>query len=130
MDESGLVKEAYLRMCDAMIRKDMAMLADVLDESFTLIHMTGMRQSKQEFIRAVMNGTLNYYSAKHESMDAAVMEDYAVLDGKTMVSAAVFGGGRHTWRLRQVCRMKKREDGWKITESTASTIYRRGSPSL
>lgn len=122
MDESGLVKEAYLRMCDAMIRKDMAMLADVLDESFTLIHMTGMRQSKQEFIRAVMNGTLNYYSAKHESMDAAVMEDYAVLDGKTMVSAAVFGGGRHTWRLRQVCRMKKREDGWKITESTASTF--------
>ena len=122
MDESGLVKEAYLRMCDAMIRKDMAMLADVLDESFTLIHMTGMRQSKQEFIRAVMNGTLNYYSAKHESMDAAVMEDYAVLDGKTMVSAAVFGGGRHIWRLRQVCRMKKREDGWKITESTASTF--------
>ena len=122
MDESGLVKEAYSRMCDAMIRKDMAMLADVLDESFTLIHMTGMRQSKQEFIRAVMNGTLNYYSAKHESMDAAVMEDYAVLDGKTMVSAAVFGGGRHTWRLRQVCRMKKREDGWKITESTASTF--------
>ena len=31
--------------------------------------MTGMRQSKQAYIRAIADRTLNYYSAEHEQME-------------------------------------------------------------
>lgn len=114
------IREAYIRMCGAMIAKDEEILRDVLDDSFVLIHMTGMRQSKEAFIKAVRDGTLNYFSARHDSMTAEVGGDTAVLTGQSYVSAAVFGGRRSNWRLQQRCRLKRTDDGWKITESTAS----------
>ena len=55
------IQKAYIRMYDGMIAKDEKVLQDVLDDSFVLIHMTGMRQPKDAFIKAVMDGTLNYY---------------------------------------------------------------------
>lgn len=66
---------------------------------FVLIHMTGMHQSKREYIRAIMDGTLNYYSEETDSIDVSVSGDTAVMTGHSKVAAAVFGGGRHTWRL-------------------------------
>ncbi|KIR03646.1 hypothetical protein P261_02461 [Lachnospiraceae bacterium TWA4] len=48
-------------------------------------------------------------------------ENHAKLDGKSMVNAAVFGGGKHTWRLRQRIQLTKKDTGWKITEAVAST---------
>ena len=115
------IQEAYIRMCDGMIAKDERVLRDVLDDSFVLIHMTGMRQSKEAFIKAVLDGTLNYFSARHDSMTVEISGNTAVLTGKSYVAAAVFGGGRHNWRLQQKCSLIKTDDGWKITESTAST---------
>ena len=115
------IRKAYIQMYDGMIAKDEAILQEVLDDSFVLVHMTGMRQSKEAFIKAVMDGTLNYYSAQHENMPVEINGDTAVLTGQSYVSAAVFGGGRHNWRLQQRCSLDKTDYGLKITESTAST---------
>lgn len=115
------IRKVYIRMYDGMIAKDEAILQAVLDDSFVLVHMTGMRQPKVAFIKAVMDGTLNYYSAKHENMPVEVNKDTAVLTGQSYVAAAVFGGGRHHWRLQQKCNLKKSADGWKITCSAAGT---------
>lgn len=120
-NDENEIREVYKRMYDGMIAKDEAILQDVLDDSFVLIHMTGMRQPKDAFIKAVLNGTLNYYSAKHENLPVEINGNTAVLTGQSYVAAAVFGGGRHNWRLQQNCSLIKTEDGWKITESTAST---------
>ena len=60
-NEEQLVRDAYIRMYEGMIAKDETVLRDVLDDSFVLVHMTGMRQSREEFINAVLDGTLNYY---------------------------------------------------------------------
>ncbi len=67
-NDEQLIREAYTRMYEGMIAKDEHILREVLDDSFVLVHMTGMRQSKDAFIKAVMDGTLNYYSAEHENM--------------------------------------------------------------
>ena len=115
------IRKAYIRMYDGMIAKDEKVLREVLDDSFVLIHMTGMRQPREAFIKAVMDGTLNYYSAQHENMPVEIHGDTALLTGKSVVTAAVFGGGRHNWHLQQKCSLKKTADGWKITRSVAST---------
>lgn len=83
--------------------------------------MTGMRQPKEEFIKAVLNGTLNYFSAEHEHLPVEINGNTAVLKGQSYVAAAVFGGGRSNWRLQQKCSMKKINGQWKITRSVAST---------
>ena len=115
------IRNAYIRMYDGMIAKDEAALREALDDSFVLVHMTGMRQSREEFINAVLDGTLNYYSAEHENMPVEINGDTAVLTGQSYVAAAVFGGGRSNWRLQQKCSLKKVDGAWKITRSVAST---------
>ena len=115
------IRQAYMRMYDGMISKDEKVLNDVLDDSFVLVHMTGMRQPKQAFIKAVLNGTLNYFSAEHENMPVEISGDTVVLTGQSYVAAAVFGGGRHNRHLQQKCSLKKTDGVWKITRSVAST---------
>lgn len=119
--EEQLIQEAYIRMYEGMIAKDESILREALDDSFVLVHMTGMRQPKQAFIKAVLNGTLNYYSAEHENMPVEISGDTAVLTGQSYVAAAVFGGGRSNWHLQQKCSLKKTGGVWKITRSVAST---------
>ena len=41
--------------------------------------------------------------------------------GKSRVNAAVYGGGRHTWRLQMDSQLRKKNGLWKITYSRAST---------
>lgn len=121
MEEKEAVAEAYREMYRAMVQKDRAGLEAVLADSFTLVHMTGMRQSKNEFIQAVMDGTLNYYSVLHENISVAVTGDTASLTGQSLVTAAVFGGRRSRWRLQQKCTLKKAGGRWRFTKSMAST---------
>ena len=111
----------YQEMYRAMIAKDLPALSQVLDERFVLVHMTGMRQGKAAFLQAVADGTLNYGSAEHDSMDVTVNGDQAVLIGKSRVHAAVFGGAWHTWRLEQDLQLVRKNGNWLITLSEAST---------
>ena len=62
------VMDCYRQMYRGMIDKNREILSEVLDDSFVLIHMTGMQQSKEAFIRAVEDGTLNYFSASHQNI--------------------------------------------------------------
>ena len=121
MSDQEKIAICYRQMYDGMVQKDRGLLSDVLDGSFVLIHMTGMRQGREAFIRAVEDGTLNYYAATHERINADIHGDTAELIGQSLVRAAVFGGGEHSWRLRLRCRLTRQNDTWKITEAKAST---------
>ena len=70
---------------------------------------------------AVKDGTLNYYSMEHDEIFVTVDGDSATLKGESRVNAAVYGGGRHTWRLQQDMKLKKVRGKWKFTFSQAST---------
>ena len=111
----------YERMYKAMIAKDSTVLDEVHADDFVLVHMTGMHQSKPVYIRAIMDGTLNYYSAVTEELDVDVDGDKAVITGHSRVEAAVFGGGRHTWPLSLRFEARKENGTWRFTRSQAST---------
>ena len=121
MFDTELCREAYREMYRAMIAKDHDALDNVLDDSFVLVHMTGMRQDKRAFIKAVVNGTLNYYACKDDSIDVQVDGDRASLVGRSRVNAAVFGGGKHTWRLELDMTLVKQEGRWRVAFSQAGT---------
>ena len=121
MTDTEQIQEQYRKMYDAMIRKDADALSAVLDDSFVLVHMTGMQQPKAVFMQSVLDGTLNYYSAQHEHTPVRVNGDSAELTGQSRVNAAVFGGGRHTWRLQQKITLKKTNGVWRMTRAVAST---------
>ena len=121
MNDKELIRELYLRMYEAMIAKDEKVLNEIHADDFTLIHMTGMRQDKKSYIAAIMKGTLNYYDQKCEKLDIQIDNDRGVLTGKSLVTAAVFGGGIHTWRLQLRFDLIKKNDQWLLSKAQAST---------
>lgn len=121
MNDEETLRQLYEDMYAAMVAKNEKELDRVHDESFVLVHMTGMRQDKKTYIKAILNGTLNYYSAVTEDLAIQVADDTATMTGKSRVAAAVFGGGRHTWRLQLSFHAKKVGENWKLTRAEAST---------
>lgn len=121
MDDQSQIKDLYRQMYRAMIAKDTATLSSLLDENSVLIHMTGTRQPKDEYLRAIQNGTLNYYSVEDDEILVDVNGDNAVMTGRSRVNAAVYGGGRHTWRLQIRSTLVRKDGHWLFVEQRAST---------
>jgi uncharacterized protein (TIGR02246 family) len=120
-NDKSQIEALYKQMYRAMVEKDTVTLNQVHADEFVLTHMTGTRQSKKEYIQAIGNGMLNYYEATHEQIDITLDGDRATLTGRSHVTAAVFGGGRHTWRLQLTFQLVKRDGRWLFTDSKAST---------
>lgn len=118
--EKERLKQCYLEMYRCMVEKDTEGLAKILDDSFVLVHMTGMRQNKEEFLSYISMGRLRYYSAQLEHI---FIEDdiQTKLIGQSKVDASVFGGGRYSWSLQLTMKMIKNNGQWLITEAVAST---------
>ena len=93
MDEQE-IKNQYRAFYRAAIAKDRAGMEASLDESFHLTHMTGLCQSREEYIRYILCGTMNYYSEEPVRLEAKVKGETATLLAQSVVEAAVFGGGR------------------------------------
>ena len=121
MTDKEQIIQLYKEMYTAMVKRDRAELERVHDDSFVLVHMTGMRQSKVVYISSIMDGTLNYYSAEHEDMQVEINGDTDVLTGRSKVTAAVFGGGKHTWRLQLRFQLVKKNGEWCFALASAST---------
>ena len=121
MNDREQIERLYHDMYTAMVKKDRAELERVHDESFVLHHMTGMAQDKETYIRSILNGTLNYYNEQTDELDIQIHGDTSVMTGRSRVTAAVFGGGRYTWRLQLRFDLIRRADGWKLTSARAST---------
>lgn len=120
MDKEEILK-LYHDMYAAMIRKDKDELERILDDSFVLVHMSGMQQSKTEYVESIMNGTLNYFKEQTSDTEITVINGTAAMTGRSRVNAVVFGGGRHTWPLQLKFELFKRGDGWRFTRAQAST---------
>ena len=120
MSDREQIEELYRTYWQCMISKDIAGMDRIMTEDYELRHMTGLRQPKQDFFRSVISGELNYYSAKHDKIIVEVSGDTATMTGQSRVEAAVYGGGRNTWRLQGDFILRKEDGVWKLTASRAS----------
>ena len=120
MTETDKIKDIYLKYWDGMIRKDTDLLRSLMAEDYYLEHMTGVRQSKETFLKGLVGGTFNYYSADHDSIEVHISGDEAAMIGKSRVLAAVYGGGKHSWRLQGDFTLRKEQGDWLLTSSRAS----------
>ena len=121
MSEEQLIEELYKKYWEYMINKGAEGLRSIMSSDYYLLHMTGVKQSAEVFIKGLLDGTFNYYSADHDEVSVNITGDSAIMVGKSRVLAAVYGGGRHSWRLQGDFTLRKENDGWKLTSSRAST---------
>ena len=121
MEESDRIKELYRKYWSNMIQKDSDGLRALMSDDYYLLHMSGVRQSIDEFISGLLDGTFNYYSAEHDAIDVRINEETAAMTGKSRVTAAVYGGSKHLWRLQGDFTLRKENGIWKLASSKAST---------
>ena len=111
------LEEFYREMWRCLISKNIPRLDEMHADEFTLTHMTGMVQSKSEYLRAIQNGDLNYFSEETDEIQSSSGK----LIGRSRVNAAVFGGGRHTWRLQLDFNVENQNGKWILKSAVAST---------
>jgi len=121
MNETEIIKRIYVDYWTYMIVKDEKGLRDLMSDDYYLLHMTGTRQTANEFLRGLLSGTFNYFSSEHEDIQVKVDGDTATMIGKSRVVAAVYGGGKNSWKLQGEFKLRKENGKWKLTSSKAST---------
>ncbi len=121
MDEDERIRELYRKYWQYMIEKNADGLRSLMTDDYTLLHMTGVKQSAETFLKGLLDGTFRYFAAEHDSIEVTVAGDQASMIGRSRVLAAVYGGGKHSWRLRGDFTLRKENGRWKFSSSRAST---------
>ena len=121
MDEREIIRDMYRKYWRCMIDKDANGLRGLMAKDYYLLHMTGVKQPAEVFLKGLLDGTFNYYSAAHDSIEITMNGDQAYMIGRSRVVAAVYGGRKGSWRLQGDFTLRKEQGVWKLTSSRAST---------
>jgi ketosteroid isomerase-like protein len=107
-------------LCEAMVAGDVAELASILTDEFTLTHMTGYVQSKSEWLDAIETGQMQYH--RMETVEATISAEGTTpgLTARTLTDATIWGS-RAIWRLTLRSWFEPRGDEWVIARTVAST---------
>ena len=76
--------------------------------------------AKREYIQANKDW-LEAKAVEDDEISITVNGTTAEMTGRSRVNAAVYGGGRHTWRLQMKSKLTKNDGRWQFLESKAST---------
>lgn len=120
MEDRQIVENMYKELAQASIDRNLEKLDILLADEYVLVHMTGMHQSKKDYMNSVNSGELKYYDLVHESIEVKLNGDKAEVIGKTKTLASPFGSSKSWWRLRQDMKFEKRNNRWYIVYSKAS----------
>jgi hypothetical protein len=115
------VIQAHHDLWSAMLSRDRAQLAALLDEGYRLTHMTGYRQPAREWLDAVESGEMRYHAAREKSVTVEVTGSAAVLVGRSVVDATIYGA-RGTWNLQLTTQYRHVDGRWLAPNTVATTF--------
>jgi hypothetical protein len=109
------------RLTALMIDKDLVELNRILDTHFTLTHITGYVQSKEDWFSEIKSERMKYYSYKEVKTTVQIDGDKATFVGQNLLDARIWGT-RNNWRLQQTIILEKHNKEWIIMKSVATTF--------
>jgi hypothetical protein len=117
----GAARANYEAQRDAMVAADADRLATKLATEFTLTHMTGYVQSRDEWLSQVASGAMTY----HSITDVTVYVDDVhtaepVLTVRTRAHATIWGS-RGLWPLQLEIHLVHDGSAWVASRTVAST---------
>ncbi len=114
-DDQEDVLERFIEFQYAMIEKDLEKLNELLDDSYTLTHMSGKTQTKTEYIGEIMDETLNYYESIINNPIITITENKALLKADVTLDAKVYGM-KGKWTLHSEQTMEKINGKWYLSQ--------------
>ena len=109
------VLNRFIEFQKAMIEKDSEKLKELMCDNYTLTHMSGKTQTKQEYIDEIINGTLNYYKSTIDNPLIIINKNKAELKADVTLDAKVYGI-KGTWTLHSHQTMKKINGKWYLSK--------------
>ena len=119
-DVEAAVRADYEQQRDAMVAGDAVALGEMLDEDFTLTHMTGYEQSKAEWLADVASGRMRYHAMQDVAVTVDLGGETPVLTARTRTEATIWGG-HGTWPLQLEIHYTARDGRWGAAYTLAST---------
>jgi len=89
--EEKEVYSAYKAINNAMIKKDRAAMERYFDKNLTFTHISGKKQTREEFIGEIMDETLNYFKVDTKDYSINVNGDTAQMKVTHTLTAKVYG---------------------------------------
>jgi hypothetical protein len=105
------VYKAYEAINKAMIKKDRAAMERYFDKDLTFTHMSGKKQTREEFIGEIMDGTLNYFKVDTKDYSINIDGDTAQVKVTHTLTAKVYGISG-SWTMSGGNTYKKRDGIW------------------
>ena len=119
VDRADLL-EAHRALWRGMLERDVDLLDGLLDDAYTLTHMTGYEQPKAEWLADVESGRMRYHSTRPPSTSVDVTGDRAVVVGRDVVDATIWGS-RGTWNLQLTTTYQRHDGDWTALRTVATT---------
>lgn len=101
----------YQRIDAAMVNKDTETLDHLLDDDYVLVHMTGYRQSKEEWLDQIENEEMKYFKTMPQKTTITIDGNTAVLICDTRIDARIYGF-RNIWSMKMEMHFEKHGDDW------------------
>jgi hypothetical protein len=123
--DSNRTVDAALRECWAAMREAMELgdsmgLDALLGAEYTLTHMTGLVQSKREWLAAIDADDMRYHQIDDVEIAVAALGPAPVVTVRTMTEATIFGF-TGTWPLQLRTAYRPQAGGWVATDTVATT---------
>jgi hypothetical protein len=114
------ILENYRAQLEAMVDGDTEELGVLLTEDFSLTHMTGYFQPKQEWLAQMRAGQFVYHDAREKDVSVHLNGDTARLVGGIITDATVYGA-RAKWPLQLTMDFIRVDGEWLASRSEATT---------
>ena len=110
-DEERSVLFRQAEYCQAMTDADIDKMREIISEDMTFTHMSGRRQSREEYFADIEKGRLNYFTIGIENPSITVDGNVAEITFTSILNANAYGA-RGTYRMTGTHRYEKRDGEW------------------
>ena len=99
------------RYCQAMTDADIDTMREIVSEDMVFIHMSGKKQSREEYFADIADGSLNYFTIGIENPVIKVDGDSASVTFTSVLNANAYGA-RGTFRMKGTHHYERRKGNW------------------
>ena len=110
-DEELDVLYIQAKYCQAMTDADIETMREIVPEDMTFTHMSGMKQTREEYFADIADGSLNYFTIGIENPVVKVDGDRATVSFTSVLNANAYGA-RGTYRMKGTHHYQKQGDAW------------------
>ncbi len=111
VNEEEIVLNRYKEMQQAMVDKDEAVLNEIIKDGTTFTHMSGMTQTKEEYIADIISRRLDYKAYTIENPTVTIDGNKAILKARVSLTANAYGANG-TWPFNVSAYFEKIDGKW------------------